>query len=175
MKILKVVLSVILALVIIVVLGSYLLPKKSKVERSILISVPDSVVYAYVADFSKFNEWSPYYEMEPAAKVNITGNLAQVGSVYAWDGEKLGKGSFELMRLDPYHGIYEKLSFYTPMEAVADNNFFFEPQGKATKVTWSYEGENNGIIARWMGLAMDSMLGKDFSRGLEKMKANLEK
>lgn len=175
MKFLKVLLIIILVLAIIVVVGSYFLPKQAKVERSVLINVPDSVAYAYVADFSKFNEWSPYYEMEPSAKVDITGNLSQVGSVYAWDGEKLGKGSFKLKELDPYHAVYEQLTFYTPMEAVADNNFFFEPQGNATQVTWVYEGENKGIIGRWMGLALDHMLGKDFSRGLDKMKANLEK
>ena len=43
-----------------------------------------------------------------------------------------------------------------------------EPEGAATKVTWSFVGEaGNNPMMRYMGLMMDGMIGKDFDAGLE--------
>jgi hypothetical protein len=175
MKAFRIIVSVIVVLAIIILGGSYFLPKNSIVERSIMIGANDSTVYSYVTDFSKFNEWSPWYEMEPTAKTEVSGNLGEVGASYAWEGEELGKGDFKITKLEPYIAVYEKLTFYTPFEAEAENNLFFKQVGDSTKVTWIYNGVNKGVFDKWMGLAMDKMMGKDWERGLNKMKANLEK
>lgn len=175
MKILKIILSTVVVLAIIIVAGSFFLPKNSKVERSIMIGVSDSLAYSYVSDFTKFNDWNPWYEMEPSAKTEIRGNLGQVGSVYSWVGKEVGVGDIEITKLEPYTAIYQKLTFKEPFPAIADNNFVFNHQGDSTKVTWIYEGENKGIINKWMGLTLDGMIGKDYEKGLSKMKANLEK
>lgn len=133
-----------------------------------MIDVKDSVAYSYVTDFTKFNDWSPWYEMEPTAKTEISGNSGQVGAVYSWVGKEVGLGNFEITKLEPYTAIYQKLTFKEPFLAIAENNFIFNQQGDSTEVTWVYEGDNDGIMAKWMGLAMDGMMGKDFERGLEK-------
>lgn len=175
MKVVKILLSIVVVIAIIIVAGSFFLPKKSKVERSIMIDVKDSLAYSYAADFSKFNDWSPWYEMEPTAKTEVKGAVGQVGAIYSWVGEEVGVGNFEITKLEPYTAIYQELTFEEPFVAIAENNFTFNQQGDSTKVTWIYEGDNDGIMAKWMGLAMDGMMGKDFERGLVKMKTNLEK
>ena len=175
MKALKILLIIIVVLAIIVVVGSFFLPQRSKVERFAMIATSDSTAYNYVLDFSKFNEWSPWYEMEPTAKTNLSGITGEVGATYSWDWEEVGAGSFTIQKLEPYTAIYQKLTFLKPFESTAKNNFLFEKQGDSTKVTWVYDGENKGIVNKWMGLALDGMIGKDYERGLTKMKNNLEK
>lgn len=175
MKILKVILMIVLVIAIIIVGGSFFLPKNSKVERSVMVGVPDSVAYSYIGDFSKFNDWSPWNEMEPEAETSYTGGIAEIGATYSWDGEKLGKGGFKIVSVEPNKAIFEELQFIEPWEGLADNNFFFEQVADSTKITWVYVQENKGIIEKWMGLGMDSMLGKDWDRGLSKIKTNLEK
>ncbi len=174
-KVLKILGAIILVLGLIFVFGSYFLPKKSRVERSIMVGVNDSVAYSYVLDFKKFNEWSPWFETDPTAKVQISGVEGEVGEKYAWFGKDVGEGNFEVTKLEPYSAIYQKLTFLTPFKATADNNFLFYQEGDSTKVTWFYEGENIGIFAKWMGLSMDRMIGNDYEKGLIKLKVNLEK
>ena len=175
MKFLKIVLAVIVVIALIIVLGSFFLPKNSRVERSVMVAATDSAAYVYVLDFSKFNDWSPWYEAEPTAKVVISGPKAAVGEKYAWLGEEVGEGNFVVTKLEPYTAIYQELTFITPFEAKAENNFKFEQQGDSTKVSWIYDGENKGIVDKWMGLMMDGMIGKDYKKGLNKLKANIEK
>lgn len=175
MKFLKILLSIIVVIALIIVLGSFFLPKTSRVERSIMVKTTDSVAYNYVLDFSKFNEWSPWYEMEPTAKTEISGTPGEVGATYSWEGKEVGTGNFIVKDLKPYEAINQQLNFKTPFESTAQNNFTFNQQADSVKVSWIYEGENKGIMEKWMGLMMDGMIGKDYEKGLLKLKNNLEK
>ncbi len=175
MKVLKTILTVIVVVALIIVVVSFFLPKKSTLSRSIIIGVPDSIAYTYVSDFSKFEEWSPFYEAEPTAKTQINGNVNEVGSSYSWNGKELGEGSLTIIKLEPYTAIRQKLDFKKPFESTAKNDFIFQPQRDSTKVSWDYEAENKGILHRWMGLMTTSMMGGEFEKGLQKMKRNLEK
>lgn len=113
--------------------------------------------------------------MDPTAKTEIGGTKGAVGAKYEWVGKEVGDGNFEVNKLEPYTAIYQKLTFLTPFEAIAENNFNFEQKIDSVKVTWIYEGENTGIMNKWMGLMMDGMIGKDYEKGLSKLKSNLEK
>jgi len=175
MKALKILVLLIVFFAILIAGGGFFLPKRTIVRRSIMIAAKDSVIYTYVTDFTKFNEWSPWLEMEPSTKTMITGSIGQVGATYSWDGKELGSGNFKITNLAPYSAVYEKLTFSTPFKAEADNDLFFEQQGDSTKVTWIYDGENKGIIDKWRGLTLNKMMSKDWERGLQKLKANIEK
>ncbi|MGO4774642.1 SRPBCC family protein [Lysobacter sp. 2RAB21] len=48
-------------------------------------------------------------------------------------------------------------------------------QGAGTRVTWTLESEHgNNLVSRWFGLLLDSMVGKDYEKGLAKLKQVLE-
>lgn len=69
------------------------------------------------------------------------------------------------------------LDFIKPFES-PDNltEFTFVPKGESTDVTWEMTGKNN-FMGKAFGLFMnmDTMLGKDFEKGLSKLKAAAEK
>ena len=53
--------------------------------------------------------------------------------------------------------------------------FALTPQGDGTEVTWTMTG-NHTWVTKIMGLfvSMDKMIGKDFDKGLAKLKAVVE-
>lgn len=175
MKFLKVLLGIIIALIAIFFIVGIFLPKTYSLTRSIVINAPDSVVYKNVADYNNFMKWNPWYKMEPAAKINITGTPGTVGHLYEWDGEKTGQGQMMITSLEPYKVVNEELKFIKPMEGLSDIKFAIEPAAGGVKVDWVMSGENKSTLDRWMGLCMGMMMGKDFDNGLKDLKAMSEK
>ena len=53
--------------------------------------------------------------------------------------------------------------------------FHLQPRDQATLVRWTLDSDMGaGPVGRYFGLFMDKMVGKDYQRGLEQLKALLE-
>ena len=169
---LKGALYLLLLLGIVFVAGGLLLPATSHVERSIAIERPPGEVHAMLNSFQRFNEWSPWYEYEPSAKYAYSGPQAGVGAMMSWQGEKVGKGSQRIVESTPPSRIVNALDF-DGTEATA--RFDLQEEGAGTRVTWSLDSQHGyNLVSRWFGLAMDAMVGKDYEKGLLKLKRTLE-
>jgi hypothetical protein len=165
-----------LAALIVLIFGiGIFLPKQYHVERSIVIAKPDTLVYNYLAEFNNFNNWSPWNDMEPDIEYKIEGKSGTVGCRYSWEGEKMGEGYLEIIELNPYKVIEQKLVFKKPMENEALTSFVLSREPNGTKVTWDIDGENKSIPSRWFCLMMKNMIGKDYEKGLIKLKQQIEK
>lgn len=175
MKILKVLGVIILAVIIIVLVGSLFLPKTYSVNRTTLIKANDSTIYQNVANFNEFVKWNPWSKMEPSAKVTISGPVAQPNHLSQWNGDKTGNGQMLIKSTNPNQMVDIELKFIKPFESIANTRFDIIPQGDSTKVVWTMSGENKGILDKWMGLMMDKMIGKDFEDGLKYLKEKSEK
>jgi len=160
---------VVLALFAVVV---SLRPSEFHVERSASISAPPAVVFEQVNDLHKWQAWSPWAKMDPAAKVSYEGPTAGTGAVFHWDGNKdVGAGSMTIVDSRPNELVRFNLEFLKPFKGTNTATFAFKPQGDQTKVTWSMDGKNN-FIAKAIGLFMDcdKMIGGQFEKGLAEMK-----
>ncbi|TDQ10256.1 SRPBCC family protein [Pedobacter metabolipauper] len=176
MKVLKILGGILLTLIVLFFIIGFFLPKSYSVSRSIEINKPDSTVYQKALDFNDFAKWNPWMEMEPSAKKTVTGDGVSVGSVFSWVGKEVGTGSMTIEKLNPYKQIDERLNFIEPFESTALTSFYFEPlPNGSTKVTWDFRGESTSIMERWMSLTFESMLGKDYEKGLSNLKALSEK
>jgi hypothetical protein len=174
MKILKVILVIILALVVIFFVGGLLIPKTYSVNRTAVINAPDSVIFKNVSDYNEFLKWNPWYKMEPTAKTVITGTPSQAGHLYTWEGKETGSGSMEIKSLEANKMVDMELKFIKPFESLADTRFDIAAEGTGYKVTWTMSGESDGTFNKWMSLMMDSMVGKDFEAGLKSLKEKSE-
>lgn len=175
MKTLKIVITIIIVIALFIAIGSFFLPETSRVERTINVGVKDTIAYNYIKDFSKFDEWNPWNDLDLEGKTYFEGDVGEVGSLYGWKGDKVGEGNMKIISLEPHNKIHQKLTFIEPWTSEADNDFAIESLGDSTKVTWIYDGKNNGIIEKWMGLTIDGFIGEDYEKGLAKLKTNLEK
>lgn len=175
MKALRIIGGIILIILAIFFIGGTLLPKTYSIHRSILINAPDSVVYMNVADMNNFLKWNPWLKTEPSAKVTISGPSAAPGNLWEWQGEELGMGQMELIRVNPYSSLEYELKFLEPFESSAISTFSFEKTAEGTNVVWGLQGEAQNMGDRWMGLFMDMMMDKDFTNGLQSLKELSEK
>jgi effector-binding domain-containing protein len=171
MKILKYILYGILAIVVIFLLIAAFASNKVKVERSITINAPADVVFANVKTLRNMQEWSPWAELDPKMEVTYTGNDGEVSSTSSWKGNKdVGSGTQTITAVGD-NRVEMEVAFKEPFESKAQSYVIVE-KGDDTKATWGFESETPfPWNAMHVFMDMDAMLGKDFEKGLTKLKA----
>ena len=147
-----------------------------EVVRSTSIAAPADRIHGLIDDFHAWRSWSPWEEVDPALQREYSGPDSGVGARYAWEGNrKAGKGNMEIVGSAPER-IDVRLTFEKPFKAVNDVAFTLDPGGNgATGVTWRMTGTQKGFAALFGKVfSMDRLVGKDFERGLTRMKAAAE-
>ena len=147
-------------------------PSHFHVERSISISAPPEVVFAFINDFRRWQAWSPWEKLDPGMKREYSGSAQGVGAQYHWTGnDDVGSGSMRIEDSQPSSRLRIALEFKTPFEASNEASFSLTPEAGATTVTWGMDGENNFMFkAVGLFMNMDEMIGKDFQEGLANLK-----
>lgn len=153
-------------------------PEAYHVERSVVTNAAPISVYAVLQDFRRFGEWSPWEELDPAMKRTFEGPETGVGSIYKWDGnDKVGAGKMTITGAEPNAHVDVALEFLRPFPSSSQVRWSVAPEGGGSKVTWAMDGKNDTLVAKAFSLFvdMDAMLGKDFEKGLAKLKTVAEK
>jgi uncharacterized protein YndB with AHSA1/START domain len=148
-------------------------PDTFRVERSRVITAPPERVYGLIHDLRQFNTWNPYERKDPAAKGAYSASTAGPGARYAWQGDKVGTGSMEIVNATAPSHVAMKLDFVKPFEAHNQVDFTLQPDGQgATRVTWAMHGPVP-YLAKIAHLVfnMDRMVGQDFEDGLNNLQA----
>jgi carbon monoxide dehydrogenase subunit G len=151
-------------------------PSHYHIERSATIAAPPAAVFPHVNDFHQWDAWSPWAKLDPDMKESFAGPAAGVGAIYAWTGnDKVGEGRMTLSASRPNESVDIKLEFIKPFASTCATAFTFKPQGDATAVTWTMDGENNFVAKAFcLFMNMDKTVGGDFEKGLAQMKAVAE-
>jgi uncharacterized protein YndB with AHSA1/START domain len=160
-----------LALVLIlVVLAGYVAtrPADFRIVRSRTVAAPPEVVHAYVNDFHKWPEWSPWEKLDPAMKREFSGAPAGTGAAYRWSGNNdVGEGHMTITDSRPAQSVTVRLEFLKPFAATSTAQFDFAPSGPGTNVTWAMNGHNNFLAKAFSAfMDVDKMVGADFEKGL---------
>lgn len=165
--------------VLIAFVAGFVLPSQIHVERSLLISAPPTEIFPLVGDLNQWDAWSPWATMDPDAEMTISGN--GVGQVMEWHSEdpQVGDGTQEITGLDSPNYISSHLDFGD--QGMADAKIQLTPQDNGTLVSWSLDSDMRaGVptlmqpISTYFGFMMDSMIGKEYEKGLSNLKALAE-
>jgi carbon monoxide dehydrogenase subunit G len=164
------------ALVALLVIVVALQPSEFRITQTATVAAPASAVFAQVNDFHKWEAWSPWAKLDPAARNIFEGAPAGTGAVFAWAGNsKVGEGRMTITESRPNELVRIKLEFMKPFAATNTAEFTFKPEGDRTAVTWSMYGHNNFIgKAVCLVMNMDKTLGGEFDKGLAAMKTVAE-
>ena len=173
MKVLKIIGGILLGIIAIICALVFIQPSKGYVEKSIVINAPPSVVYRELNGFKSFQKWSPWYKMDPGAKYTFEGPETGVGSKMSWDGKEVGKGSQWIEESVENQKIRNGLSF-DGYDGRAFADFIIAPEGNGTKLTWTYEGVNDGLTGKAMWLFMGGMMEGWYNDGLRDIKSYVE-
>lgn len=143
-----------------------------EVSRSTSIAADQASVHGRINDFHEWTAWSPWEDVDPNLQRIYTGPDEGVGAHYAWQGNRqAGQGSMEIVSSTPEQ-IGVKLSFLKPWKATNDVTFTLVPTGSGTEVTWRMTGEHRGMGKVFAKVfSMDKLVGKDFEKGLARLKA----
>ena len=166
-------LAVIVVLFLIIVAKQ---PDNFRIERAAKMAAPAETVFAQVNDFHNWEKWSPWLDLDPAAKQTYSGAAAGKGAGFAWAGNnKVGEGRMTILDSQQSELIRISLEFFKPMANVATAEFTFKPDGGQTAVTWSMFGKQpfmGKLFCLFMN--MDKMIGGNFDTGLGRMKKVVE-
>ena len=170
-----------LGLLIVAALGGVvalasLRPNAFSVSRSAVIDAPADSIFAKLADFRAWKDWSPWATLDPNAKKSFEGPESGVGSSFAWSGNrKVGAGKMTIVESVRDELLRLKLEFERPMRATNAASFELKPEGAGTRLTWTMKGKND-FQAKLFSLFVncDKLIGGDFERGLANLKALVE-
>lgn len=171
-KILIVLVGLIAAFLIVVALQ----PSGYAIARTQIMAAPPAVVFAQVNDLHKWDAWSPWARMDPAAKNTFEGPPEGTGAVFRWAGnDQIGEGSMTIIESKPGELVRVRLDFLKPMAGTSESQLTFAKEGNGTVVTWTMTGKNDfvgKVVCLFMN--MDKMLGGQFDQGLANLKGVVE-
>ena len=164
------------AIVVLFFAIGFVLPSKQTVERSASFDAKPAAVYAYLNGYRRFNEWSPWAQIDPNTRYTFSGPPVGVGAKQDWDSKdpNAGKGSQEIIKVEPYKLIQARLLF-ADFEGENIVSYVIAAEGEGTRLTWRMESDLGGNpVNRWFGTMLDKMVGKDYDKGLANLKSHLE-
>jgi effector-binding domain-containing protein len=171
---LKRIFVVLAAVVVVLAIVGVLLPRNIHVERSISIARPASLIFATVDSFQLFPKWSPWQDLDPNMHQSTEGPRDGVGAKLVWSGnDKVGSGTQVITAATANQSVSSDVDF--GKMGVAKSTLVLQPQGDSTRVTWGLDidmGANP--VGHYFGLMMDRMIGKDYAKGLSKLKTLAE-
>ncbi len=166
-----------LGVIILFILGyAAMQPAAYTLGRSVVINSTPEKIFPHINSAQKLNEWMPWAAMDPNMKTNFDGPAEGVGSVMAWDSQgDMGVGQSTITESISNSRVRTKIEYYKPMEMNQISDITLTPEVDSTKVTWSVNGENNFIGKIFsMFVNMDKMVGPEFEKGLNTLKAKVE-
>ncbi|HJT23931.1 MAG TPA: SRPBCC family protein [bacterium] len=151
-------------------------PDTFGVKRSIVINAKPEKIFPLIDNFHNWGAWDPWAKLDPNMKVTYDGAAKGKGAQYAWDGNgQVGSGRMEIVNETDNKDVVIALNFIKPMGAQDTAEFTLEPQGNDTTVTWAMEGHVPFIGKIFhLFMNMDKMVGGQFEKGLNDLKAAAE-
>ena len=147
------------------------------VQRSTTINADPERVYDQVADFHEWMKWSPWEGLDPNQQRTFTGSDSGVGARYAWSGNRqAGSGTMEITEASAPSKVRIALEFVKPFKSSNTIEFLITSRSLGSShVIWKMTGPRT-LAVKIMGVfrSMDSMIGKDFERGLAQLKSVVE-
>ena len=143
---------------------------KTYVEKSISIAASLEKVKSVITDFNYWKPWSPWFILEPDAKVSI----APDGKTHEWEGKRIGSGIIKVIAESDTVINYD-LKFLKPWKSQSKTDFILEKiDENTTKLTWTMDG-SLPFFMFWMKKMMERLIGMDYDRGLLMLKDYVEK
>ena len=171
MKIFKFFFFAISGFIALYILACVFMPSNFEVSREIEINTNPLIVFNQINDFHNWNNWDPWAEIDSTI-INKFDNITEGEGAYReWTAEKLGNGNMKITNSE----LLEQIDFEISLSEWSTfyGKFIFEPTKAGVKVNWTDKG-NLPFLARGCGPIFDAMMGADFEKGLNNLKAYCE-
>jgi len=143
MKIVKVILLSLAALVALGFVVGFFLPSSYHVVRTTQIKATPEKIHALVSDPRQWTRWTVWNQRDPAMKITYSGAPSGQGAKWAWESKTEGAGNMEFTRAEPSKGIEYTLEF-PEFGMKSSGALEIKPAGSLTQVSWSSKGDVGG-------------------------------
>src|ERR1043166_5453402 len=107
MKIVLKILGGLALLVLLLAVSAFFLPRKYRVERTIIVKATPDAVFAQFGDLRAWKNWGVWYERDPAMKVTYSEKTVGVGAWSSWESKTEGNGKLTVTAYDaPKSSVY---------------------------------------------------------------------
>lgn len=173
MKFLKWLLIIMLILIALVLIIPLFMPATVKIIVNKEIALSPAQVFYNAASYTDRNKWDPWLETEPDAEWMVESEPGYVGSVYTWNGKKIGAGKMMVDSVVFGKYIASKIWFGdNPESSLVEWNL--EQTDSGTMVTWSFTSGGKYPIERLMINLVKGSMQSSFEIGMESLKTYLE-
>ncbi len=151
-------------------------PSEMMVSRQIVIAAPAEVIFPYINNSKKANEWMPWKDSDPEVRMTYSGPEEGVGSRSSWDSKgQMGTGEALVVQSVTNQVVKTQLSYTKPFQMSQLAEISLSPVDIGTIVSWSVSG-HKGYFFRLIGVFVncDEMIGGEFEKGLSKLKGLVE-
>lgn len=179
MKWLKRIGLVLVALIALFVIVGIVLPNDFRVERSVVIDAEPARVHALVGDLTRWEEWTPWKEVDPEVQTTLGSQTSGVGASQSWT-DSSGGGDLVFTESSVENGIAYDMNFYMGDPESADplastSEMRYERVDGGTKVIWSMDGSMPvPVLGGYFAKIMPASIGPMFDSGLQKLKQRVE-
>jgi hypothetical protein len=172
-----IVVYIIVGIIVLFLLAGLVVSKDMAATKDIVINRPKAEVFNYIKYLKNQQNYSKWATLDPNMKNEFRGTDGAPGFVNAWEGnKKVGKGEQEILAVSDGR-LETELRFEKPFRSIAQASMTAEAVGdNATKVTWGFKSKMNypmNVMKLFMN--MNEMVGRDFTIGLNNLKAVMEK
>ncbi len=115
-------------------------------------------------------------DLDPNLKATYEGPDAGVGQKLIWSStdKNVGSGTQEITKSEVPNLVVSHIVFGG--QGAADASIKLSPDGAGTRVIWTFDMQPpGGVIGRYMWMMMKGPVGKDYDKGLSRLKAFAEK
>jgi len=162
-------------IIVLLVLVSFLLPRKVVVERSGIINASAEQIFEQVNTMENWVNWSPWHKIDTNTVYTFNEISVGEGASYSWvsEDENVGKGSLTIIKSIPNDSIAAELFFEGQGKSICYYTFKQTDAGIEFKMGMISDAAYNPM-ARYFNLLIDKFLGKDFEAGIANMKQYCE-
>ncbi|SHL36137.1 SRPBCC family protein [Chryseobacterium polytrichastri] len=177
MKILKGIAIVMASILIFWLIIAAFISGDCNYEKSISINAPVEKVWQNTNTLRGMDEWSPWNDLDPGMKKDWIGITGQAGEKVCWESKEAGSGCQEVIKIDAAKKrIDTDIKFLTPYESEAHAYVTVVPEGNGSKATWGFTSKiPYPFTVMKMFMKMEDAIGKDYQKGLLKLKEISEK
>lgn len=167
---LKRVLIAIFALVAVLLLVGFFLPRNVTTVRTAEIAAAPERIYPLVATPAEWKRWAAWNQRDPEMQIEYSGPPAGAGASWSWKSGSEGNGSMTFTEADEPRRVAYQLRF-EGVDEPSTGEITLEPAGGSTRVRWTMRADmGRGPVGRWFGVFLPGMVGKDFDAGLAGLK-----
>lgn len=176
MKTVKFIGIAIVVLLVAVVVYANFQPREGQIQRTIVIKQSPDKIYRVVSTLKTFNEWSPWFTIDPETKYTYEGPHSGIGAKMSWQSNNsdVGAGSQWIIGAKENQEVHLQLDFGFAGGYYSD--MLLKPVNGGTEVTWVYRYDNLDMIGAFFTSIMDAegMVGENYEEGLQQLTTYVE-